>query len=128
MTPFIASGFSRIETRYGSSEMATNPPGPTPSQAQTRFSPDGFWWWDGREWKPAMSTDRMWRWNGTSWVPAAPAPPPPTGGSGGGLALILVLSFVGVVVLVAFVVLVILLTMGNQIANVFSNVAAALGS
>ena len=39
-----------------------------------------------------------------------------------------VLAFVGVLFLVAVVVIVILLTIGNQLANVFSNVAAALGS
>jgi hypothetical protein len=44
------------------------------------------------------------------------------------LAIGLVLSFVAVLVLVGIVVIVILLTMGNQIANVFSNVAAALVS
>ncbi len=37
-------------------------------------------------------------------------------------------SFAAVLVLVGFVVIMILLTMGNQIANVFSNVAAALVS
>jgi len=102
-----------------------NPPGPTPAPQQARFSPDGLWWWDGKEWKPAISPDRLWRWNGTSWVPAAPAAPP-KGGSGAGIAIVLVLAFVGVLVLVGFFTLIILLTMGNQISNVFSNVAAAL--
>jgi len=40
----------------------------------------------------------------------------------------LVAAFVGILVLVSIVVVVILLTMGNQLANVFSNVTAALGS
>ncbi|HEY3195332.1 MAG TPA: pilus assembly protein [Candidatus Dormibacteraeota bacterium] len=44
------------------------------------------------------------------------------------MAIGLVVSFAAVLVLVGFVVIVILLTMGNQIANVFSNVAAALVS
>jgi Flp pilus assembly pilin Flp len=39
-----------------------------------------------------------------------------------------VLAFFGVLVMVSVVVIVILLTMGNQFANVFSNVAAALTS
>lgn len=93
---------------------------------QTRFSADGFWWWDGAEWKPAISQDRQWRWNGQSWVPAAPA----AGGGGSGMAigLVVVLGFVGVLVLVAIITIVILLTMGNQFANVLSNVAAALGT
>jgi hypothetical protein len=36
--------------------------------------------------------------------------------------------FLGIVVLVSLFTVVILLTMGNQISNVFSNVVAALGS
>jgi Flp pilus assembly pilin Flp len=44
------------------------------------------------------------------------------------MAIGLVVSFAAVLVLVGIVVIVILLTMGNQIANVFSNVAAALVS
>lgn len=106
--------------------MGLNPPGPTTAQGQTRFSPDGFWWWDGKEWKPAVSQDRLWRWNGNSWVPAAPPATQKQGSGGGTVALILVLSFVGVVIVVGFVTLVVLYTMGNQIQNVFSNVAAAL--
>lgn len=101
-----------------------NPPGPTPAPSQTRFSADGYWWWDGREWKPAVSQDRLWRWNGSSWVPAAPLAAPK--GGGGGVALIIVLSFVGVLVVVALFTALVLFTMGNQISNVFSNVAAAL--
>jgi Flp pilus assembly pilin Flp len=103
--------------------VASSPGGQPP---QTRFSADGLWWWDGTEWKPAISPDRHWRWNGQGWVPATPA----GGGAGGaGLAIgLTVLAFVGVLFLVAVVVIVILLTIGNQLANVFSNVAAALGS
>ncbi|HEY1456499.1 MAG TPA: hypothetical protein VGG31_08365 [Candidatus Dormibacteraeota bacterium] len=96
-----------------------------PPHQQTRFSPDGFWWWDGNEWKPAISQDRLWRWNGVNWVPAAPMAPAKPGG-GSGLAIGLILAFVGVLVVVSVLVIVILLTMGNQLANVFSNVAAAL--
>ena len=108
--------------------MISGEPGgpPHPAAAQTRFSADGFWWWDGAEWKPAFSQDRLWRWDGNGWVPARPAAP---GGSGSsvGLALGLVAGFVGILVLVSVFVIVILLTMGGQIANVFSNVTAALG-
>jgi len=97
---------------------------PFPPAAQTRFSADGFWWWDGAEWKPAFSQDRLWRWDGQGWVPARAAA---TGGSGAGLALGLAGGFVVILILVSALVVVILLVMGNQIANVFSNVAAALG-
>ena len=54
--------------------MAVNPGESAPAAPQTRFSADGFWWWDGAEWKPAISPDSLWRWNGTGWV-AAPPPP-----------------------------------------------------
>jgi Flp pilus assembly pilin Flp len=67
----------------------------------------------------------MWRWNGQSWMPAGP-PPAAGAGSGVGLTLGLVAGFVGIVVLVLLVVAAILYTMGGQIANVFSNVTAAM--
>jgi hypothetical protein len=93
---------------------------------QTRFSADGFWWWDGAEWKPAVSADRQWRWNGQTWVPARTASSP---GTSAGIAIgLTVLAFFGVLVLVSVVVVVILLTLGNQLGNVFSNVASALTS
>jgi hypothetical protein len=105
-------------------------PGPPPAPAQTRFSADGFWWWDGSEWKPALSQDRLWRWNGKAWEPARlTAVPAPGRGPGAGAAIgITVAIFIGILVLVSVVVVVILYTMGNQIANVFSNVVAALGT
>lgn len=94
---------------------------------QTRFSADGLWWWDGAEWRPAVSPDRLWRWNGHAWEPAAPASA--AKGSGVGLAIgLTVAMFAGVLVLVAIITVVILLTMGGQIANVFSNVVGALNS
>jgi len=40
-----------------------------------RISPDGQWWWDGRQWvatqrqSPQLSPDERWGWNGQSWVP-----------------------------------------------------------
>ena len=106
---------------------AQTPGAPQPPPAGSRFSPDGFWWWDGASWRPAYSEDRLWRWNGQSWVPAAAAP----ARSGGGVGLAIGLTvgaFALVLILVVVVVLVILGTMGGQIANVFSNVAAALNS
>jgi Flp pilus assembly pilin Flp len=42
--------------------------------------------------------------------------------------IVTILAFGGILVLVSIVVIVVLLTMGNQIANVFSNVVAALGA
>jgi hypothetical protein len=37
-----------------------------------QFSPDGEWFWDGAQWRPAYSPDRLWRWDGRQWVPARP--------------------------------------------------------
>src|SRR4029077_9970819 len=54
------------------------PAGPAPG----RYSPDGFWWWDGSGWKPAYSQDRLWRWNGQTWVPTQAPPTQSKGGSG----------------------------------------------
>jgi len=107
-----------------------DPQQPTSATTQTRFSADGFWWWDGSEWRPALSPDRLWRWNGHAWEPARlGAAPPSRGGGGAGVAVgITVAIFLGVVAFVALITVVILATMGNQIANVFSNVVAALAS
>ena len=70
------------------------------------------------------SPDGRWVWNGTAWVPA----PPPSRGGRAGVVIGLVAGCIGILVLTSIVVIVILLTMGNQISNVFSNVVAALGS
>jgi hypothetical protein len=106
--------------------MAQNPGGPPAAVAHARFSADGFWWWDGAEWRPALSQDRLWRWNGQAWEPARLSAAPRSGGGTSAAIWITVAVFVGVLVLVALVTVVILFTMGNQITNVFSNVAAAL--
>ncbi len=109
--------------------MAGDPGAPPPATTRTRFSADGFWWWDGAQWRPAYSQDRLWHWNGQAWEPAHPAPTTRSAGGGAGAAIaITVAIFATIVVLVSAVVVVILLTMGNQIANVFANVVAALAS
>ncbi|MDQ6879027.1 MAG: hypothetical protein M3082_15340 [Candidatus Dormibacteraeota bacterium] len=103
--------------------MASRQSEPAQPPPQTRFSADGFWWWDGAEWKPAFSQDRLWRWTGTDWLPAGPATPPP----GGGLTIRLVAGLLGILVIVALFVLFILYELGPQIQNVFSNVTTGLG-
>jgi uncharacterized membrane protein YvlD (DUF360 family) len=60
-------------------------------------------------------------------VPAAGSPP--ASGGGAGLAIGLTVGlFVVVLVVVALIVVAVLYATGPQIANIFSNVAAALGS
>ena len=105
--------------------MGGNPPTPSPPG---QFSPDGLWWWDGTEWRPAISPDGTWRWDGRAWVPAAQVAAARGRGAGGTALLVTCAVFGGVLVLVGLLTVVVLLTMSNQIANVFSNVAAALGS
>ena len=109
--------------------MGGGPGTPTTPAARTFFSPDGFWWWDGSAWKPALSEDRLWRWNGQSWEPSR-LPPASASGAGASAAagVAVVFAFMGILVLVSIIVIVVLLTMGGQIANVFSNVAAAFNS
>ncbi len=104
--------------------MAASPP--TPPAPRPTFSPDGLWWWDGAKWQAALSADGRWRWDGRAWVPA-PAQAPK--GRGSGVAIVIaLLAFGGILFLVSLFTVLILYTMGNQITNVFSNVAAALGS
>ena len=94
----------------GSSGLAAPTPDPTGGLAG-RYSPDGFWWWDGSSWKPAYSQDRLWRWNGQTWVPAQAAPAQSKGGSGLMIALI-VGALVLVLVVVALVVFIVLKPLG----------------
>jgi len=101
----------------GASGPATPPPGPAAvpqavapvpgGQSQGRYSPDGFWWWDGASWKPAYSQDRLWRWNGQTWVAAQAPPAQSKGGSGLAIGLI-VGGFVLVLVVVAVIVVIFL--------------------
>ena len=105
-----------------------DPNPPPPVTPQTRFSADGFWWWDGAEWRPAISQDRLWRWNGQSWEPARVGAASASRSGAGAAIGITIAIFLGVIALVSLVTVVILLTMGSQISNVFSNVAAALNS
>ena len=97
--------------------MAATPP---------RFSPDGTWFWTGTEWRTALSPDRRWRWDGYRWVPYQA--PSGGGGAAAGITIGIVAGVFVVVLLVAGLVTIVLYTMGTQIANVFSNVAAALGA
>jgi len=112
-------------------EMGADPPGQIPPPHQeTMFSPDGFWWWDGSQWKAAVSADRLWRWNGQTWEPNRGAAAPARAGGGGTATAVVVtiLGFAAVAVLVSILVIVALLAMGNQLSNVFENVVTALGA
>ena len=34
-----------------------------------QLSPDGNYYWDGKNWTPALSPTGLWRWDGTKWIP-----------------------------------------------------------
>jgi len=105
-----------------------DPASPAAVAPQTRFSADGFWWWDGAEWRPALSADRLWRWNGQAWEPADAGVGASSRSNTGAAIGIAVAIFVGIVAMVGVITLVLLYAMGGQISNVFSNVTAALAS
>lgn len=37
--------------------------------AQTGWSADGNWFWDGATWNAALSADGKWRFDGSGWQP-----------------------------------------------------------
>jgi hypothetical protein len=97
--------------------MSSMQPGPP----HTRYSEDGFWWWDGVSWKPAVSPDRLWRWNGQTWIPAQQGPVGAPAKGPGNAILVSIGVFVGVLVLVSIIATLVFLSMGDQISNVVSN-------
>jgi hypothetical protein len=109
--------------------MAGDPTASRPAAQQTRYSADGFWWWNGAEWRPAYSQDRLWRWTGQAWEPTA-RPSSATGsGSGAGGAVGIVVGMVlGTIVLVGLMASAILYFAGTQISNVFSNLVGTPNS
>ena len=92
-----------------------------PAAPHTRYSDDGFWWWDGASWKPAVSPDRLWRWNGQTWIPAQQAAPGAPAKGPANAILVSIAVFIGVLVLVSIIATVIFVSMSSQIGNVFSN-------
>ena len=95
-----------------------------PAAPHTRYSDDGFWWWDGASWKPAVSPDRLWRWNGQTWIPAQQqSTPAATHARGPGSAILISVGvFIGVLVLVSIIATIIFASMGDQLGNIFTNV------
>ena len=81
-------------------------------QSPTTFSPDGYWWWDGAGWKPALSSDGSWRWTGRAWVAAGAAQPTRRGLSTGAL--------VGLVASVTAIVLVVVAVMSYVAVSRFN--------
>ncbi len=75
------------------------PPGHV--QLPNTFSPDGYWWWDGVAWKPALSPDGLWRWSGQAWIPAGTALPSRRGLSTGALVGLIAGAIAVVMVIVA---------------------------
>lgn len=50
---------------------------PVPAPGTGAFSPDGRWWWDGRQWLPAYTPDLLWHFDGYRWVPVPQRARPP---------------------------------------------------
>jgi hypothetical protein len=54
----------------------------TRSMPTAPLSPDGQWWWDGRQYNPMptapLSSDWRWWWDGRQWNPTPPPILPPT--------------------------------------------------
>jgi hypothetical protein len=101
--------------------MAEPPAASRPAAQQTRYSADGFWWWDGAQWRPAYSQDQLWRWTGQAWEPAQPSAAPGSGSGAGGAVGIVVGMVLGTILLVGLMALAIIYFAGPQISNVFSN-------
>jgi hypothetical protein len=38
------------------------------------LSPDGYFYWDGAQWKSTTSADGAWKWNGAAWVSTGQSP------------------------------------------------------
>src|ERR1700686_1684260 len=98
--------------------MGANPAPPAQITSQTRLSADGFWWWDGSQWRPAMSENRLWRWTGSTWEPARPGG---SASSSGGALWIVIGVLVGIVILVGAIAAAVLYFAGSDISNFFSN-------
>ena len=92
-----------------------------PAPSHTRYSDDGFWWWDGASWKPAVSPDRLWRWNGQTWVPAQQQAAAVQASGPRNAILISIAVFVGVLLLVSVIATLVFISMSDQISNVLSN-------
>jgi hypothetical protein len=43
-----------------------------------RVSPDGLYYWDGRQWLSTLSPDGRFRWNGSTWIPTGQSFAPST--------------------------------------------------
>jgi hypothetical protein len=104
--------------------MGEIPGSPAQTLPQTRFSADGFWWWDGSQWRPAMSEDRLWRWTGSTWEPARPG----SGSGSGGSLGILIGVLAGILVLMAAITFAVIYFAGPDISNVFSNLVTTHSS
>jgi len=53
-----------------------------------QLSPDGTYYWDGRQWQPSASADGRWQWDGAQWFarPSTAQPGPLASGGKNNLA------------------------------------------